>query len=50
MYEIFPASDTEFFYRVVDAQLTFERGSDGRAATVVLHQNGKDLRGIRVGL
>jgi D-alanyl-D-alanine-carboxypeptidase/D-alanyl-D-alanine-endopeptidase len=47
MYEIFPASDAEFFYRVVDAQLTFERGSDGRADSVVLHQNGKDLRGIR---
>jgi D-alanyl-D-alanine-carboxypeptidase/D-alanyl-D-alanine-endopeptidase len=50
MYEIFPASDTEFFYRMVNAQLTFERGPDGRANAVVLHQNGKDLRGTRAGL
>jgi D-alanyl-D-alanine-carboxypeptidase/D-alanyl-D-alanine-endopeptidase len=50
MFEIFPASDTEFFYRVVAAQLTFERDPDGRANVVVLHQNGKDLRGTRVGL
>jgi D-alanyl-D-alanine-carboxypeptidase/D-alanyl-D-alanine-endopeptidase len=46
-YEVFPESDTRFFYRVVDAQLTFELGPDGNATAVVLHQNGRDRRGLR---
>lgn len=46
-YEVFPKSDTQFFYRVVNAQITFEMGPDGRASALVLHQNGKDLRGVR---
>jgi D-alanyl-D-alanine-carboxypeptidase/D-alanyl-D-alanine-endopeptidase len=46
-YEVFPESNTRFFYRVVDAQLTFEVGADGSATAVVLHQNGRDRRGLR---
>ena len=46
-YEVFPESDTRFFYRVVDAQITFELGSDGTASALVLHQNGRNRRGIR---
>jgi serine-type D-Ala-D-Ala carboxypeptidase/endopeptidase len=38
-----------FFYRIVDAQLTFERDSDGKVVAVVLHQNGRDMRAPRVG-
>ena len=46
--ELFPASETEFFLEVVDAQLTFERGADGRATHVVLEQGGNELRGQRI--
>jgi CubicO group peptidase (beta-lactamase class C family) len=46
--EIFPSSETEFFLKEVDAQLTFEVGSDGKATGLVLHQNGRDLPGKRV--
>jgi serine-type D-Ala-D-Ala carboxypeptidase/endopeptidase len=46
-YEVYPESDTRFFYRVVDAQLTFELGPDGSAVALVLHQNGRDRRAIR---
>jgi D-alanyl-D-alanine-carboxypeptidase/D-alanyl-D-alanine-endopeptidase len=46
-YEVFPETDTRFFYRVVDAQLTFEVGAGGTATAVVLHQNGRDRRGLR---
>jgi CubicO group peptidase (beta-lactamase class C family) len=47
--EIFAQSETEFFYRVVDAQLTFTPGEgDAPATEVVLHQNGQDLPGARV--
>jgi len=38
--QIFPRSKTEFFYRVVDAELHFERDGDGPFERVKLHQNG----------
>lgn len=46
--EVFPRGERDFFYKVVDAQLTFETGSDGRATRVILHQNGRDVPGPRV--
>jgi serine-type D-Ala-D-Ala carboxypeptidase/endopeptidase len=46
-YEVFPESDTRFFYRVVDAQITFELAPDGTASVLVLHQNGRDQRGVK---
>ena len=48
-YEIFPESPTSFFWKVVDAQATFERGPDGRATQVVLHPLGRDQAATRVG-
>jgi len=30
-YQIFPESATKFFYKVVDAQIDFEKGKDGRS-------------------
>jgi D-alanyl-D-alanine-carboxypeptidase/D-alanyl-D-alanine-endopeptidase len=47
-FEVFAVSDTEFFYRVVDARLTFELGPDGQPTALVLHQNNKDQRGSRI--
>ena len=46
-YQVYPESETRFFYRVVDAQITFELGPDGSAVALVLHQNGRDRRAIR---
>jgi len=40
--EIYPESETEFFYKVVDAQITFVKGDDGKVSALVLHQFGKD--------
>ena len=45
--EVFASGPRDFFYKVVNAQLTFEVGADGRATAVVLHQNGRDLRAAR---
>ena len=47
-YQIFPASESKFFYKVVDAQITFEKNKDGKVTKLVLHQNGRDMPGIRV--
>jgi len=46
-FEIFPESATAFFFKVVDAQLTFQLGPDGHATGLILHQNGRDLPGKR---
>jgi hypothetical protein len=45
--QIFPESETDFFYRAVDAQLTFETDADGKAIAVVLRQNGLSPRATR---
>jgi D-alanyl-D-alanine-carboxypeptidase/D-alanyl-D-alanine-endopeptidase len=47
-YEAFPESDTRFFFRAANAQITFELASDGTASALVLHQNGRDRRAVRL--
>jgi CubicO group peptidase (beta-lactamase class C family) len=47
-FEIFAKDDRNFFYKVVDAQLTFVVDANGRATSLVLHQNGADHTGKRV--
>jgi D-alanyl-D-alanine-carboxypeptidase/D-alanyl-D-alanine-endopeptidase len=42
-FDLFPESRTDFFYDVVDAQITFNVNAEGRATNLVLHQNGRDL-------
>jgi CubicO group peptidase (beta-lactamase class C family) len=40
---IFAESKTEFFLKVVDAQLTFRKDPSGKVTGLVLHQNGRDM-------
>ena len=47
-FQIFPESALEFFLKVVDAQITFETDSNGRAVSLVLHQNGRNMPGKRM--
>ena len=46
-FEVFPTSERHFFYKVVNARLSFEAGA-GPASAVVLHQNGQSPRAPRV--
>lgn len=46
--EVFPAGERVFFTKVVDAQITFEVDGKGPAKAVVLHQNGRDIRAVRI--
>jgi D-alanyl-D-alanine-carboxypeptidase/D-alanyl-D-alanine-endopeptidase len=39
-FEIYAESERDFFFTVVDAQITFETDSQGKATGLVLHQNG----------
>jgi CubicO group peptidase (beta-lactamase class C family) len=45
---VFPKSDREFLYRVVDAQITFEADNIGRTVALVLHQGGRDQRAPKI--
>jgi CubicO group peptidase (beta-lactamase class C family) len=47
-FEIFAESEAAFFYRVVDARITFTSGADGRAEKMTLHQGGMKMDGKRV--
>ena len=47
-FDVFAESDTRFFYKVVDAQLTFVRNAAGKVDSVVLHQGGIDQTAKRV--
>jgi hypothetical protein len=39
---LFASANDEFFFKVVDAQISFQRGADGKITGLVLHQNGRD--------
>ncbi len=47
-FPVFASARDEFFYKVVDAQLSFKRDEKGRVNAVVLHQNGRDVRGAMI--
>jgi hypothetical protein len=45
---IFASSETEFFYKVVDAQIDFNKDAAGKVASLTLHQNGQDMKAARI--
>ncbi len=47
-FDVFPESQSNFFYEAVDAQLTFNTNAEGRATDLVLHQNGANLPAPRI--
>ena len=44
---VFAESQTEFFYKVVKAEITFVSDHEGEVGKLILHQNGRDLEAIR---
>lgn len=46
-FPIYPSSPTEFFYRIVDAQITFVLDDKGEVTKLILHQNGVDQEAPR---
>ena len=46
--EVFPESPTKVFWKIVDAQATFEKGPDGKAGRVILHQMGRNTPAERI--
>ena len=46
--EAFAESETKFFFKVVDAQIEFAIGDDGRASVLTLFQGGGAMPANRV--
>jgi CubicO group peptidase (beta-lactamase class C family) len=44
---LFAESETMFFLKVVDAQVEFVKNEKGEVTHIVLHQNGRDVKGIK---
>ena len=47
-FQLLPEAPLKFFLRVVDAQVTFVAGPDGKVNSMVLHQGGANIPGKRV--
>ena len=45
---LWPEAETEFFLKEVDAQVSFVRDLQGAVTSLVLHQNGQDVPGLKV--
>jgi CubicO group peptidase (beta-lactamase class C family) len=48
-YEIFPKSETEFFWKIVDAQVTFVKDASGKVTKAIHRQNGQTINAPRLG-
>jgi CubicO group peptidase (beta-lactamase class C family)/uncharacterized pyridoxamine 5'-phosphate oxidase family protein len=46
--EIFPKSETEFFWKVVDAQITFVKDENGKVVKALHHQGGQTINAPRM--
>lgn len=47
VFPVFAKGEDEFFLKVVDARLVFNRNVSGNVASVTLHQNGNVIEGAR---
>jgi CubicO group peptidase (beta-lactamase class C family) len=47
-FDIYPESETRFFLKVVDAQIDFTKGADGRMSALTLHQGGQQIPATRI--
>ena len=46
-FPMFAESETRFFLKVVDAEVEFVKGPDGKITHLILHQGGRDIKAIR---
>jgi serine-type D-Ala-D-Ala carboxypeptidase/endopeptidase len=44
---VFPSAKDEFYYKIVDAKVTFVRDANGKITQLILHQNGRDISAVR---
>ena len=46
--QVLPESDSKFFFRVMDGQISFIRDEDGKVNKLILHQFGRENTGTKV--
>lgn len=46
-FEIFPKSETRYFLKVVDAEIEFQMGADGKAESLILFQAGMEQKAVK---
>lgn len=46
--ELFPTSETEFFLKAIDAQVTFVKDDQGKVKHLILHQNGRNMEAKKI--
>jgi CubicO group peptidase (beta-lactamase class C family) len=46
---VYPYAADKVFAKLVDAQISFERGTDGKIVGLTLHQNAQNIRADRLG-
>jgi CubicO group peptidase (beta-lactamase class C family) len=44
---VFATAKDEFFYKIVDARISFQRDANGKIASLILRQGGRDLPALR---
>ncbi|MFQ5629281.1 MAG: DUF3471 domain-containing protein, partial [bacterium] len=42
-FSIFPESETKFYYKIVNAQITFQADQREKVTQIILHQGGRDM-------
>ena len=47
-FPVFPKSEHRFYYKVVQAELLFSKGEDGKIESVTLFQNGQEMPGKKL--
>jgi hypothetical protein len=47
-FQLFPETETDFFLKVTDAQITFVKDAAGKIDSLVLHQGGANTPGRRI--
>ena len=47
-FEIYPKSDSVFYLKVVEAQVTFNLNDDGKVVSITLLQGGRESTGLKL--
>ena len=47
-FEIFPSSEDEFFYKVVEAKIHFQRDEEGLVTHLILYQSGQEIPAVKL--
>jgi len=47
-FEVFPMSETEFFWTIANAQIEFVKDNEGKVIKAILNQEGKKFEGPKI--